>query len=330
MAADSSVNMTTATGDGAGDVKNSLQDYFSRELLRTIEDNLVLSQFASKQALPEKSGGDLTMKFFRYAKGAASNVSSLTEGTTPTANVLQLESVSADLAQYGQVIDITDLLTALELFNNVEQATLRIGRDAALKLDEIIRNEVFSNVGTTAGDVFSGTATDYTFADITAADALDFLDAATGLKINNASQIDGYYVGVIGPQISRDLMNDSQWINAHHYAEPEARLRGEVGRLHGIRFVETSVPHRLVTGSQYTYNAAGTAYGSIVFGDQAYGVPSLSSQSPFAPSVTITSGADKSDPLNQKTRVGFKALYAAKTLQPLHISRVYSKTGYTG
>ena len=299
MEAESSVNMTTATGTGAGDVKNSLQDYFSRELLRTIEDNLVLSQFASKQALPEKSGGDLTMKFFRYAKGAASNVSSLTEGTTPTANVLQLESVSADLAQY-----------------------------AALKLDEIIRNEVFSNVGSTAGDVFSGTATNWTFADIGNADALDFLDAATGLKINNASQIDGYYVGVIGPQVSRDLMNDSEWINAHHYAEPDARLRGEVGRLHGIRFVETSVPHRLVTGSQYTYNAAGTAYGSIVFGDQAYGVPSLSSQSPFAPSVTITSGADKSDPLNQKTRVGFKALYAAKTLQPLHVARVYSKTGY--
>ena len=163
---------------------------------------------------------------------------------------------------------------------------------------------------------------------ISAVDATDFLDAATSLKIQSATPINGFFIAVVGPQVARDLMNDGDWIAAHHYADPGAVVRGEIGRLHGVRFVETTLPFRAVVGNQYTYNSTGGYYGSVVVGAEAYACASLSSQSPFAPSVIITNGADKSDPLNLQTKVGMKFYTAAKNIQPKHIARVYSTTNY--
>ena len=325
MPADSTI--TTSGGSGSNDISVAMQRYFSRELLATIEKTVVLDQFAMKAPLPEKSGGK-TMRFFRYEEGDAANVDTLTEGTTPTTKALQMETVDVDLVQYGQVLSISDIADATALFNNIEQATLRIGRDSALKLDSVIRTELFSNT-TGISNIYSGATTSYG-ASITAADASDWLDAATALKIHAASPLDGGFVAIVGPQQARDLLADSEWQEAHHYAEPQARLRGEIGRMHGVRFVETTEPFRAGSGgSQYTYSSSGDIYGSVVVGAQAYGVPSLSSQSPYSPSVYIVSGADKNDPLNQRILVGFKSFFAAKNIQPKHIARVYSKTGYS-
>ena len=329
MATDASRNLTSTIGSDTGDLaQHALQRYFSRELLKTIEQTVVLDQFASKQPLPEKSGSK-TIRFFRYDEGSDANISTITEGTNPSANALQIDSVDVDLTQYGQVIAISDLASATELFNNLEQATLRVGRDSALKMDSIIRNELFSNDGDipTENNIYSGSTTTWG-SSISAVDATDFLDAATSLKIQSATPINGFFIAVVGPQVARDLMNDGDWIAAHHYADPGAVVRGEIGRLHGVRFVETTLPFRAVVGNQYTYNSTGGYYGSVVVGAEAYACASLSSQSPFAPSVIITNGADKSDPLNLQTKVGMKFYTAAKNIQPKHIARVYSTTNY--
>ena len=319
--------ISTSNGGGTNDISQAMQDYFSRELLDTIEKTVVLDQFAMKSPLPAKGGGR-NMTFFRYLEGDSSNVTQLTEGSTPTTKALELEKVEVDLHQYGQVLSISDIADATALFNNIEQATLRIGRDSALHLDSIIRAELFSNV-TNVTDIFSGSTTSWGTS-ITAADASDWLDAATALKINAATPLDGGFIAVVGPQQARDLLADSEWQEAHHYAEPQARLRGEIGRMHGVRFIETTEPFIANdSASQYTYAAGGDTYGSVVIGAQAYGVPELSSQSTYSPKVYIVNGADKGDPLNQKILVGFKSFFAAKTIQPKHVARVYSKTGYS-
>lgn len=332
--ADSTISTSAGGGGSAsgGDISHAMQTYFSRELLATIEKTVVLDQFAMKAPLPERAGGT-TMRFFRYEAGDAGHVDSLTEGTTPDTKALQLEYVEKNLLQYGQVLSISDVADATALFNNIEQATLRIGRDSALKLDSVIRAELFSNDGDipTENNIYSGAPTSFG-ASITAADASDWLDAATALKIQAATPVDGGgFVAIVGPQQARDLLADSEWQEAHHYAEPQARLRGEIGRMHGVRFVETTEPWIAdAAGSQFTYDATATdkAYGSVVVGAQAYGVPALGSQSPYSPSVYIVTGADKNDPLDQRILVGFKSFFAAKNIQPKHIARVYSKTGY--
>lgn len=327
MAADSV--LTTTVGSDAADVAITLQRLFQKDLLKTIVENTVLDQFGKKVNLPAKSGSK-TMRFFRYAEAAAANISTLTEGTAPTSSHLAAESVDADLTQYGEVISVSDLLMATELFNNVEQATLRAGRDGALKCDEVIRTELFSNDTDipSGNNIFSGPATSWG-STITAVNAKDFLDAATSLKIQSATPIGNSFVAICGPQVCRDLMNDGDWIEAHKYANPESILKGEAGRIHGVRVIETTVPYEAAVGDQYTASAAGGYFGSAVVGSEAYAIPNLSAQSPFSPQIIITSGADKTDPLNQKTTIGFKVFFTAKNIQPKHLARVYSKTDYS-
>jgi hypothetical protein len=49
-------------------------------------------------------------------------------------------------------------------------------------------------------------------------------------------------------------------------------------------------------------------------GDQAFGVPTLTGDSPYSPKVLIADGADKSDPLNLITSVAVKTYYTAVQL----------------
>jgi len=336
---------TSSTG-----ITNSLQAYFSKELLKQIVQNLVLDQFAKRQALPEKAGKN-SVRFFRYVEPATADIKALSEGDGHTGGTawakgaykeMTLEYVDVTLSQYGQVIGISDLLTAQELFNHMEQATTVNGQDAALHLDTKIAYTLGDDTTITGGTTittdkisrFAGASAYYTTAPTSAQvmSGLELLDTATALKVNNAPTTNGYYTAVADPRVLRDLQNDSDWISSRHYGDPEAIMKGEVGRYAGIRCIETTNAYRTAAGNataRVTYSSSGNTYSTFVFGDQAYGTVDLASQSPYAPKMQIAQGPDKTDPLAQLTTVGFKTYYGQKILQPKFLAQVYSGTNYS-
>jgi len=336
---------TSSTG-----ITNSLQAYFSKELLKQITQNLVLDQFAKRQALPEKAGKN-SVRFFRYVEPETSNIKSLTEGDGHTGGTawakgaykeMTLEYVDVSLAQVGQVIGISDLLTAQELFNHLEQATTVNGQDAALQLDSKIGYTLGDDTSITGGTTittnkisrYAGSAAYFTVAPTSAQvmSGLELLDTATALKVNNAPTTSGYYTAVADPRVLRDLQNDSDWISSRHYGDPDAIFKGEVGKYAGIRCIESTNSYRTAAGNataRVTYSAAGNTYSTFVFGDQAYGVVDLASQSPYGPKMQIAQGPDKTDPLAQLTTIGFKTYYGQAILQPKFLAQVYSGTNYS-
>ena len=64
--------------------------------------------------------------------------------------------------------------------------------------------------------------------------------AATQLKKMNAPTFDGKYVCILHPSVAFDLRQDEAWIAAHQYAAATELFSGEIGELHGVRFVETT------------------------------------------------------------------------------------------
>lgn len=56
----------------------------------------------------------------------------------------------------------------------------------------------------------------------------------------NAPTFDGKYVCIIHPSVAFDLRQDEAWIAAHQYAGATELFSGEIGELHGVRFVETT------------------------------------------------------------------------------------------
>tara|TARA_R100001163_G_scaffold62248_1_gene52864 strand:+ start:578 stop:1561 length:984 start_codon:yes stop_codon:yes gene_type:complete len=318
---------------GTSGISDSLQTYFDKKLLEQTLKNIVLDQFAYKSPLPSKIGSK-DVKFFRYPESATTDVESLTEGeamATSKYKQLSLETVSVSLSQYGQIVGISDLLSAVELFNHMEQATVQNGQDAALKVDEILRNKLGSNV-TGKQKRFAGAATDWASVGGTddAMTALDILDASTNLRSKNARTSNGYFTAIMAPEVARDLMNDDDWLEASKYGDPDQLFRGEVGRYAGTRVVTTTNPFisKQATG-QYTYDATGAKYSTFVVGDQAYGGVNLATMSAYAPKMMISQGPDKSDPLAQLTTVGFKFYYGCEVLQASHLVEIYSTTNYT-
>ena len=318
---------------GTSGISDSLQTYFDKKLLEQTLKNIVLDQFAYKAPLPSKIGSK-DVKFFRYPESATTDVESLTEGeamATSKYKQLSLETVSVSLSQYGQIVGISDLLSAVELFNHMEQATVQNGQDAALKVDEILRDKLGSNV-TGKQKRFAGAATDWASVGGTddAMTALDILDASTNLRSKNARTSNGYFTAIMAPEVARDLMNYDDWLEASKYGDPDQLFRGEVGRYAGTRVVTTTNPFisKQATG-QYTYDATGAKYSTFVVGDQAYGGVNLATMSAYAPKMMISQGPDKSDPLAQLTTVGFKFYYGCEVLQASHLVEIYSTTNYT-
>jgi N4-gp56 family major capsid protein len=348
---------------------NQFQNYFSKELLSIVQQETILDQFAMKAPIP-KNNGNKAISMFRFGSPSISGVQTISsEGTAiSSANyrALALNKLDKSLAQYGQVIGLTDILRATDLFNSLQQATKTSGLDMALWVDSVIRNTlVGSNLtasgssigsaaegagtfdnsdacGTAAGSggicVYGNPAnlTTQTFVGLNAATASNqaamsaeaVLDSMTRLKRNRAPLINGGYVLATDPRVARDLMRDSDWLNASNYGNKgQPFYKGEVGSIYGCRVV-TQTNSFVSTGSatendKFVYQASAAGGGltagkdiiaSFFFGNEAFGIPHLTGDDPLSPKIVITDTPDKSDPLNQLVTVGVKIYFATLRL----------------
>ena len=350
---------------------NQFQDYFSKELLTIVQQETILDQFAMKAQIP-KNNGNQAISMFRFGPPSVSGVQTISsEGTAiSSANyrALALTKLRKSLSQYGQVIGLTDILRATDLFNSLQQSTKTSGLDMALWVDSVIRNVLVgsnltasgSSIGSAAegGGTFDNsdacgnntsnanpgpcvygnpaTLTTQSFvglnADTTAANttmtASAVLDSMTRLKRNRAPMINGSYVLATDPRVARDLMRDSDWLNASNYGNKGTPFyKGEVGSIYGCRVV-TQTNSFVSTGSgtaadEFVYQASAAGGGlaagkdiiaSFFFGNEAFGIPALTGDDPLSPKIVITDTPDKSDPLNQLVTVGVKLYFAALRL----------------
>jgi N4-gp56 family major capsid protein len=348
---------------------SQFQNYFSKELLSIVQQETILDQFSMKAPIP-KNNGNKAISMFRFGPPSVGSVQTISSEGTPISSAnyraLALNSLSKSLAQYGQVIGLTDILRATDLFNSLQQATKTSGLDMALWVDSVIRNVLVgsnltasgSSIGSAAegGGTFDnsdacGTAaasggtcvygnpatlTTQSFvglnADTTAANttmtASAVLDSMTRLKRNRAPLINGGYVLATDPRVARDLMRDSDWLNASNYGNKgQPFYKGEVGSIYGCRVV-TQTNSFVSTGSatendKFVYQATSAGGGlaagkdiiaSFFFGNESFGIPALTGDDPLSPRIVITDTPDKSDPLNQLVTVGVKLYFAALRL----------------
>lgn len=121
-----------------------------------------------------------------------------------------------------------------------------------------------------AGDTFRVvTSTGITSTNVITCSAVE--RAVALLKYFNTPSYDGkYYIGIISPFVQYDFMQDSAWVNAHHYAQDTALFDGEVGRWGGVRWVEDTDPWLEAAGTIGTYAGNGTVHQTPIFGRHSY------------------------------------------------------------
>ena len=130
------VTQTTTLNGSGNDLSPEMKTYYEKRLLDNAEPNLVHDQFADKYPIP-KNGGK-TIEFRKYSP-LAKATTAITEGVTPDGNKLNVTAITATIAQYGDWIQMSDLLDLTAIDNNVLQATKLLGSQSGRTLDTITR-----------------------------------------------------------------------------------------------------------------------------------------------------------------------------------------------
>ena len=235
---------TTTMNSSGNDLSPEMKTYYDKRLLDYASANLVHDQFGQKRPIP-KNGGK-TIEFRKFSK-LPKALTAITEGVTPNGSKLNVSAVTCTVDQYGDYVEQTDMLELTAVDNTIVEATKELASQAGLTLDTVVRNELVGGTNVMyAPKVAGGTETEITSrTNITPECKLrvkDVFKAAAELKAVNAPKIDGYYAAIIHPYVAYDLMQDAkeQWIGIQKYADPEELLKGEIGTLGGVRFVEST------------------------------------------------------------------------------------------
>ena len=215
--------------------------FYDRTLLEWARAQLVYAQFGQKRPIPRNNGK--TVEFRRYTLFPPDAVTQkLTEGVTPSSQALGQTKVEATIDQYGAYVEISDLLDLTAYDPVIDDSAELLGEQLGIVADNVTRDAMIAD----ASDQFAGGAANAGSIAATSYLTVDEVrKAVRTLKNNKArkfsgSGVSGHYVCIVDPYATYDLHSDSLWQDVSKYSNAEQIYAGEIGRLFGVRFVETT------------------------------------------------------------------------------------------
>lgn len=236
------VNTTMSPG-----LTGEMKTFYDRVLLREAGPQLVHDQFGQKRPIPKGNGKTIEFRKFLSLPKATTP---LVEGVTPLGGALTQTSITAEVEQFGYYVVQSDVLELTAIDNTILEATMLLGQQAGVTLDTIVRNVLNSGTNVTYapriqalpdGTLIPMPVEHRYDLDITCRLSVNVVQMVVAkMRANNVPKIDGDYVCILHPYAAYELMRDPEWIDAHKYATPENIYAGEIGKIAGVRFVETS------------------------------------------------------------------------------------------
>ena len=311
-----------------------LKAFYDTELLENARTELFYAQFAKRQPLPKNHKGQVEWRKWNTFERAAK----LTEGVIPTGQKFGVTTVTGAVDQYGTYTAITDKLELRAYDDVILGATEEMGASAAETQEKLIRdalllgtNVLYCDNVTLATGAVGSTPTQCGQMEASATQ-MSLLTpaminkAVTILKKNRAPRINGRYYAVIHPSVAHDLRQCEGWIEAHKYAAPEELFNGEIGELHGVRFIE-NVFAPVLAGDDYKNKANTRTYASYFFGKDAFGIIDPEGG---ALEMIIHDKGEIGGPLNQFSTIGYKfETNGATILYPERLLRVMSCSSFS-
>ena len=305
-------NSLNANATSSSGMTHEMKTFYDKALIKMAEPELVHDQFAQKRPIPAGNGKKIE---FRKFDSLPRVTAALTEGVTPDGQSISVSKIEATVEQFGAYVTTTDMLN-LTAFDNVQAETLELLASQAGKCSDTITKEVLAAAtqvmwtnGKSSRTAIGGDADKLTIADIK--------KAVRWLKRNNAPKIGDSYVAIVHPDTAYDLMKDSEWVEAQKYTTSEKIFNGEIGKMYGVRFVEST--------EAKIFEKAGASsadvYNTVVLGKDAYGVTAINGGGIETIVKQLGSGGT-ADPLNQRATMGWKLNKCAEVLDPTKIVRI--------
>lgn len=219
-------------------LSTSMQTYYDKRLVQNMKPRLVHQSYGQKRQIPRNGGK--TVNFRKFSPFAAAT-NPLTEGVTPDGQDLEITAITADLDQYGEYVMGSDLLDLTAVDPVLDETTELLGDQAGLSVDHIVRDMICKGTNV---QYANGKATRDQLLITDKLTTTEIRKAVRTLKNNKAKPFirngKPYYYAIIDPDTAYDLMDDERWQNVADYQQGEKVENGEIGKLFGCIFVEST------------------------------------------------------------------------------------------
>lgn len=253
---------TSARTDGNGfqPLTQTILDVYSKDILFHAQPVLRFEQFAVKKTDLQAQPG-LTIKMTIYNNLVLGK--RLDEGDPIKTQALSASQREITVFEYGNAVSVTELLLQASFDDTMANAAKLLGMDYAKTLDNELMNTVLSGSqvlypngkaarnAITATDLFSG----------------DMLkDGIEIMATNNVGKYgNDHYVMFVHPHHARGIRDHNEFQEVTSYGK---QYMGEIGRIHDIVFIETTVlPILKAAGAENV-----DVYQAVMFGENAYGL----------------------------------------------------------
>ena len=263
----------------------TMKTFYDTIMLDNARDNLVYTQLGKKEPLPAHNG--YTVEWRKW--NTLPDADELTEGVIPVGKKFGLTAIQVTLTQHGLYVPVTDVLELHAVDDVIVGATEEVGASLGRSFEKVTRSALEKSSNNLLADALNTGVAGWPKVSTpvarhllsTAADAYSVLSpdminqATTKLQQANAPYYDGTnYVGVLHPSVWYDLRNHPDWEEVHKYAATTEIFNGEVGMLHGVRFLKTTIAPvirgaDLLTAARTMKVDSYNATGNIVTVDEA-------------------------------------------------------------
>ncbi len=328
-----------------GDISYRTSGYFSRELLKRAQPLLVVSRLGQSKPLPRNVGK--VVKFRGYLH-LPNQPKPLTEGVTPAASKPTFRDIEASIAQYGDYVELTDVLTDTIEDPLIPEFSDILGEQSAIMLERVTIGTLLAGTNVHfAGETGGVIATNRTGVNQPLTLTLQ-RRVMRGLKrqlaqpitsVVNASPNYGTspiapsFIAVCHTDCEADIREMPGFVPVEKYGSYKP-MDGEIGSVEGVRYCCTTVLEPWLdagaapeAGKSVESNegACADVYPILYFGKNAFGnIPlarSKNGAAPITPMVLNPGVPRGGDPLGQRGTIGWKAYHSAIILYDFYMAR---------
>ena len=324
------------------------KDYYDRAILEGARTRLVHAKYGQKRSIPLNNGKRVEFRRWNLFD-IGSDLCKLEEGVTPAGQSLSQSAVEAEVEQYGAYVELSDLLedTAYDLVAS-DSAEL-LGEQLGTVIEWVTRDALCSgnNVQRAGGKASRGLiAATYTLTTTEIRKAVRTLKKAKARPFPGEGNRRPHFICICSPDATYDLQNDALWQDVSKYSGSEAIYSGEIGRIFGVVFVE-STESKIVRQAVHTQVASHTAGSAnvvvdeitdaadafltlsgakVTIGSSEYTVASVNRATKTITLSAAVGSAIAADTVVYSTEAG--ALAADKSAADVHFSLVFGKDAY--
>jgi N4-gp56 family major capsid protein len=294
--------------------------YAAKEMLAHAEPILCLAKFGMTKPMPKNKANVIK---FRRPVPLAVATTPLTEGTTPTSQALSYEDVTVTLSQFGNVVEITDVVADLAEDPVLKDAAMLCGEQAGETIETLMWGVIQggTNVFYNNGSARSAVNTAITLEKQRGITRQ--IKGERGKKITSmisssvkygTEAVAPAYIAFAHTDLESDIRELAGFTPTEKYGSMQA-LPYEIGKVEDVRYLLTPVLSSIPNAGGAKgamVSSGGTSadvYPVVYVAKDAYGHVALKGAEAISPSIINPGQLDKSDPLGQKGMVGWKTYH---------------------